>query len=206
VSLILFPAIFILPSLKYQTEVQWGVGYLPVYFQNFGSATLLASLFQYGINNYRSAVKKMSTYLYIFIVAVTCITFLFNNALINACSYNTSYPAQVFYDDIKNGALQNCKNGSTIIVGHNFFWKSPDIYQKIFKNITAKNFTVYDFDVKGPINKSSDCYYLDCYIGKKIIVTLYQLDKLDWNKKTLISRSETDCDIELIDDENNMFH
>ncbi len=40
------PAIFILPSVKYQNQVFWGSAYLPVYLQNFGSATLLACLFQ----------------------------------------------------------------------------------------------------------------------------------------------------------------
>ncbi len=203
VSLIIFPALFILPSLKYQTEVQWGVGYLPVYFQNFGSATLLAFLFQYGINNYRNAVKKMGTYIYIFIVTVTCITFLFNNALINACSYNTSFPAEIFYEKIKEGALKNCKNGSTIILGHDFFWKSPELYQKIFKDLTGKDFTIIDNDVKLDNNDSIDVFYLDCKMGDKVIVSLY---KLNPNNKELIIQTETNCDIELIEAENNMFH
>jgi hypothetical protein len=205
-SIIIFPALFILPSVKYQNEVKWGIGYLPVYFQNFGTATLLMFLFEYCFNNSRKLIQRCATYLMVFLVTGTCISFLFNNALINACSFNTSYPAQVFYEKIKDGTLQSCKNGSTIILGRNFFWKNPDIYQKIFKNITGKDFTVYDFDIKGPIDVNSDCYYLDCYTGKKIIISLYEFDKLNRNKKILILRSETPCDIELNEAEFKLFH
>ena len=203
-SLIIFPALFILPSLKYQIEVEWGIGYLPVYFQNFGTATFFVFLFQYCFSSYRKIIQRCPPYLFIFIVSSTCITFLFNNALINAWSYNDSYPARVFYDAIKNGALKNCKNGSTIILGRNFFWKAPELYQKIFKNITGKDFTVYDFDVKGPIDASSDCFYLDCYTGEKVVVSLYEFDKLFRSRKVLIMRSETDCDIKLTEAEEKL--
>ena len=101
-GLIAFPAIFILPSVKYQSEVQWGVGYLPVYFQNFGSATFLYILIQWTLDNHRRFFKYVSAFLFSVAVSGICVAFLFNNALIKASSFNKSFPATVFYNKIND--------------------------------------------------------------------------------------------------------
>ena len=204
IAFIVFPALFILPSIKYQTEVQWGVGYLPVYFQNFGTATFFYFIIQYGLNNYKKIFQRISKVVFVFIVSGSCIAFLFNNALIKACTYNKSFPAQVFYDAIKSGILNECEAGSTIILGHDFYWKSPSIYQEIFKNSTGKIFKVYDFDVKEKVDANSTCYFLDCQPGNIVYVSLYEIDKK--NRLVLLMKTETICDIEINKDENKMFH
>jgi hypothetical protein len=205
-ALVVFPALFILPSVKYQSEVQWGVGYLPVYFQNFGAATFFTWLFRYCALSYKKAVRRFSVFVYIFLVLCTCIAFLFNNALIKASSYNSSFPARVFYETIRSGMLKDCKAGSTIILGHNFFWRAPELYQEIFKNTTGKNFRVIESDVEAPIPDSTDCYFLDCHPGSTVTVSLYRVDKRNENEKVLIRQEQADCPIRVTEDENSMFH
>lgn len=204
VTLIICPVFFILPSLKYQQEVKWGIAYLPVYIQNFGIATLFSCLIQLCFNSRFKFFQFFSNFIFIILFFCSCITLLFNNALINSHSYNTSFPAQILYQEVKNGILQNCKNGSTIIIGNNFFWKQPNNYGLIFKDITGKDFKV--FDTETPINTddSNDCFLLDCQPGKKVFVKLTKINCADKKPIALIKEVETDYDIEIIEEEKNI--
>lgn len=193
-----FPALFILPSAKYQNEVSWGTAYLPVYIQSFGTAMLLALLFEYF---FKSLQKAKPWYLYGLIVFITCssaIAFLLNNALINVRSYKNSFPAQVLFEAVKDGALNNCKSGSTLILGNDFYWKSPLGYQMLFKELTGREYRVYDAGTQFIPVDTSDCYFLDCQPGKKVLVTLYEMDCFNHEKKVLIEKRETDCKIDVI--------
>ncbi len=197
-AILVFPALFILPSLKYQQEVRWGVGYLPVYIQNFGTATLFTCLFEYGFHNLKRSGSVYSTVFFIFIVFSTSINFLFNHALINTTSYKISFPAQVLYDSVKEGILKNCDDGSTIILGNDFYYKSPESYHLLFKEITGKDFKVVDAGTNFTMSDSSLCYYLDCKPGKKVVVSLYRLKGSDNQTKVLNKKFERDCNIDVI--------
>lgn len=198
VALMILPAFFILPSSKYQLEIGWGRGYLPVYIQNFGTATLLAYFFEYSFRNQRIANARYAISFFIFILVSTAITFLFNNALINSRSYRISFPADVLYKEVQNGILQNCREGSTIVLGNDFYWKSPDTYQALFKKITRKNFKVYDIGTNILFTDSSECYLLECKPGKMVIVSLFKMDCSQNEIKILIKQKETPCDIDVI--------
>lgn len=198
IALLVFPALFILPSTKYQNEVGWGTAYLPVYIQSFGTAMLLAIFFEYCFKLWQ---KSKRWYLYGLIVFITCssaIAFLLNNALINRKNYRNSFPAQVLFEAVKDGVLNNCKSGSTIILGNDFYWKSPLGYQMLFKDLTGKDYKVYDTGTQFIPVDTLDCYFLDCQPGKKVLVTLYEMDCFNNEKKVLIEKRETDCNIDVI--------
>jgi len=200
-ALMIFPAIFILPSAKYQDEVGLGIGYLPVFIQNFGSATLFACLFEYCFENRKLAVRWGSDIIFGFVLLSTSIAFLFNNSLINARSFKVSFPAQVLYNSIKGGILQDCKGNSTIVLGSDYYYQSPQTYSYLFTNFTGKYFKVYDEGTDFMVTDSSDCYFLNCPPGKKVIVSLFKMNCAQNEEKVLIKKVEVDCDIDIINED-----
>ncbi|MDP1728149.1 MAG: hypothetical protein Q8M15_15285 [Bacteroidota bacterium] len=198
VALMVLPALFILPSAKYQNEINWSSAYLPVYIQSFGTAMLLALLFEYGFKMWQGSKRWYLNVLMVFITCSTAIAFLLNNALINVRSYKIAFPAQVLFEAVKDGALNKCRNGSTIVLGNDYYWKSPSGYQMLFKEITGKDYKVYDNGTQFIPGDTSDCYFLDCQPGKKVIVTLHKMDCYNHEKKVLIEKRETDCYIDVI--------
>jgi hypothetical protein len=199
--LIASPALFILPSVKYQLEMKWGIGYLPVFIQIFGSATFFAYLIQICFYSRKWIIQRFSNLIFILMVCCSCIALLFNQALINSRSFTYAYPAQTFYESIKGGILNNCKEGSTIVLGNNFFWKNPNNYSLIFKEITHKEFRVLDAESSIPVSDSTDCYLLDCRPGKTVVVSLYKINCIDKKPISFIQKVETACDIDMIEEE-----
>ena len=201
ITIIVSPAVFILPSVKYQLEMKWGIGYLPVYIQNFGTATFIAYLIQICFYSRKWIIQRFSNLIFIVIVSCSCILLLFNQALINSRSFTFAFPAQIVYETIKGGILNTCKEGSTILIGNDFFWKNPNNYSLIFKEITHKEFTVLDAENPIPASDSTDCYLLDCRPGKTVVVSLYKINCIDKKPISLIQKVETACGIDMIEEE-----
>ncbi len=79
----LFPPIIISISAKYQTELKLGRGYLPLYIQNFGLATIIYYLFNCIKNDKAKKIIIICSFLIIFI------TLCYNFYLIEQASENS---------------------------------------------------------------------------------------------------------------------
>jgi hypothetical protein len=79
----LFPPIIISISAKYQTELRLGRGYLPLYIQNFGLATIIYYLFNCIKNDMAKKIIIICSFLIIFI------TLCYNFYLIEQASENS---------------------------------------------------------------------------------------------------------------------
>jgi hypothetical protein len=206
--LMLAPALVILPSVKYQNSVRWGVGYLPVYLQAFGSATLLSLLFHYCFQQRQVLFRAFSYLLYSFGLIALLAAFLFNIALIRAKYFEHEFPTESQYDFTVSGGLEQCEEGSMIVLERNYFWRSPQIYAYIFKRCLGKEYDVRDSEMWSPrpTPPGKKCYLLESKGGNLINMALYRMDCNTGVKDSLLAAKQYKSDVVLIPDERLVLH
>jgi hypothetical protein len=194
-TLWIVPACILMPSTKYQNELRWGIGYLPLLIQNFGLALLMAYVVQI-ILDAKGPLAK-SAFVLLSLVGVIAIfsAFLFNSVLVKVRNYNTCLPADAQYRSVKSGILSPCAPGSDIILSDDYFWHNHDLYEDVLFDTYNRWFNVYyqgDWKHTGmdANNQGKVCYLLDCPSGDTVYVRLYKLDCATGNKIELL-RSDT---------------
>jgi hypothetical protein len=198
IALAILPAVSIMPSLKYQQELRWGIGYLPIYLQNFGTAMLLSLSFQYIYNARFFAAKPLSYALISFAIIAGCISFLFNNALVNKWSYLKGIPSEALFEAVKGGILNDCPEHSVILLQNDFYWHAPATYGVLFQNGTGKVYRVVDAEDWPPKDSSMtgvNCYLLDTQPGNIITTSLYQVNWDTGKKEKLLKTDNKPCEI-----------
>ncbi len=187
----LFPACILMTSVKYQHELHWGQGYLPVFIQNFGVAVILAYLALLILNIGELWSKVVFNFIGLVVITALLSAFLFNSAIIKVRNYDLCIPADALYRSIKSGILNDCPSGSNIILTDDYFWRAPDIYRQIFQDTYKRNFSVFDAEEQKPgsnvkINPVNACFLLECAKGDTIYTRLYKLDCSSGNKIGLL--------------------
>lgn len=200
------PALFILPSVKYQKTLQMGSGYLPVYLQNLGTATLLAYIAGYLSARSSYFYKTAKVVFSVFIAICTGITFLFNSALINARMYELSSPSIAQYKSVKNGLMKNVPEGSTVLIG--YFWQSAWMYDEIFIHLCSKKFAVVNADEyhPSPADTANTCYLLESTPGNPISTKLYEMNCTTREQNKILAEAKHDCDIQETEREKVILH
>jgi hypothetical protein len=200
--LMIVPALFILPSLKYQQTMPMGVGYLPVYLQNLGTATLLAYILHYIFTRNQFAGYLFSA----FITLCVIVTFLFNSAMISARSYELSVPMLSQYKSLKEGIMKDVPRGSVVLMG--YFWNSAWFYDEVFVNLCSKRFSVIDAHgySPSPADTTKSCYLLESLPGNPVYTKLYEVNCATGERgKTLAERIHC-CDIHQTEQEKVILH
>jgi hypothetical protein len=202
------PALFIIPSVKYQLSVRLGVGYLPVYLQNFGSATLLACLFQYAFQNQQRVFKSFSYLLYGFATVALLAAFLFNLALVRAKYFEHEFPSMSQLTFIKSGAFNHCEEGSTIVLERSYFWRSPQAYEEIVKECAGIDFNFQEMEVYDPekVPAGKKCYFLQNTGGNVVTMGLYNMDCKTGFKEGLLASAKYKNEVDLIPEEKIILH
>jgi hypothetical protein len=168
--LILLPAFIISPSSKYQQEVQWGSGYLPVYLQNFATATILCILLTHALH------KPAGKYLLGLAVLAGVMVFLYSGARIDKRNFEHARPAAFLFESVKNGLLDSCSDNSLVYVHPNFFWKDPATYELIFERLCNKTLKVCEPPECANNTAYHDCYLLTCPPAQQLTASLFRLD------------------------------
>ncbi len=180
-TLLIVPSIFIMSSLKYQHSLCYGFGYLPFYIQNFGTAILLSYLlYALTFSAFRGS-KLFFIALLSSICLASSVAFLINNAQNKVRAYEQSLPFEAQIKSLNNGILSSVHDKSTIILAPDYIWKAPKVYQILFKNITGKDFNVYDiedWEAQKPDTINSGCYVFSCEKGDTIYSRLFSSDCL----------------------------
>jgi hypothetical protein len=71
---------------------------------------------------------------------------MLNNSLIDYWNEVRSTPSLFYYQSLKHGILNDCEDGSVIVLRTDFFWHSAGDYQLIIDNFYKKGFTVIEED------------------------------------------------------------
>jgi len=201
------PAIFILPSVKYQKEIQMGASYLPVFIQNFGMALLLAYMAQVNMQSSKAIGKAIGYTITLFLVLCVPVTFLFNSALINAGICEKSAPSLAQYYSLKEGILNDVPDNSLIIVTQG--WKQAWMYDEIFLNLTHKDFRVVDnsdYNISPADSVYKHCYLLETKLTKPISSKLYKLDCTTGAWGNVVAYREHENNLYQTDLEKNILH
>jgi hypothetical protein len=141
-TLLLLPACMIMMTIKYQDELGYGKGYLPAYIQNFGFILLMLFLFNLVFTEFRKNRKMVSNIAFVVFFVFSVATLLLNDNLIDRMNQERSTPAVFYYKSLKNGILNECEEGSVIVLRTDYFYRSPYLYQSIIDNFYAKKFQV----------------------------------------------------------------
>jgi hypothetical protein len=150
-----FPALILMASKKYQTELNFGRGYLPAYVQNFGLVIIVSVLLSKLFEKYQSAKVKKGVYVLLYIIFI--LTYLRNDFINNTINTRRSIPACFYYKSLKNGILKDCEQGAIIVLKTDYFFHCPLFYQQIVNNfyhsglkiVSEEEFSDLDKEKKG---------------------------------------------------------
>ena len=108
---ILTPAFFVAISARYQTELKWGFGYLPIYYQNFGLAILLSICMV--------RLIRLNRFAYI-ILALIIALYISMNWIVNTqvnkfvAMDNFTEPRNILQQQLSDGLLNSIVDGDII--------------------------------------------------------------------------------------------
>ena len=150
------PAFILMVSKKYQAELNFGRGYLPVYIQNFGLAMIMTILLGELFEKYSNMYIKKAVVVLLFLVFI--MTFLRNDFINSVINNRRSVPACFYYKSLKNGILKDCEQGAVVVLKTDYFFHCPLFYQQIVNNfyqsglqiIPDEDFKQYTKDEKRP--------------------------------------------------------
>jgi hypothetical protein len=158
ILIIVLPGGIVSLSSKYQGEIGWGIGYLPVYISYYG-LSLIVSTFIYLviyklINNHRIMPKVICTMFAIICGVLGTINYNNNIITVAKTNYSFLYPRTIIEEGIKNGLFQTVPNDSYLVAendydlnavqgGWDFYrWDSPAFYRMHsgihFKDVLSK--------------------------------------------------------------------
>ncbi len=172
------PAMILMVSVKYQSELRLGIAYLPVYFQIFGLTIVLTEILNAfpiaKILHYNAA--KVSIISICIIIGIS--TFLLNCCMIKAKNTEQSIPAQNFYSAIKHGLLNPVENNSVMVLGIDFIFKQPVSDSKMIFNYYGKTLDIIkqeDFNI-ATMDTNRQTYMCD-YDRTSGKARLFKMDK-----------------------------
>ena len=133
--LILGLLLFVLPAImiplvpKYQEELVWGTGYIPIYISYFG-LLLISICMLYKIYSSLSFNNILVAYLIIAVLfsAVGALTYCSNVTVVENSNYEWLYPRAVIEDALKNGLFKFVPDNSVLLVDNKYLWEIPQFY------------------------------------------------------------------------------
>lgn len=140
----IIPALPIAFSLRYQREVAWGVGYLPVYIQYFGICLFLLGIVKFFINQAKNKVIRILM-IGLFSLALAVSAFInlqINKIVVEDLNAGFKYPRDLVEKALENDLLSDVKTGSTIISLNAGFWDTDSFYY----GLTGKKRSIVSID------------------------------------------------------------
>lgn len=131
-AMFILPGILVASSPKYQQELVWGIGYIPVYISYFG-LIVMAICVIYALYNNQAFFNKNNPLLIIIIfsliVSVTAaLTYNSNVHVVENSNQNWLYPRIVIENGLKDGLFKAVPNGSVLLADNNHPWEQAGFY------------------------------------------------------------------------------
>lgn len=167
---LLVPGMIISLSQKYQEELTWGIGYLPVYISYFGTSLLIAVLLSFVLKHVVG--KKMLGYtIGLFLGLLFCsaiaINYVNNRIVVDNLNYTFLYSRGIIEEAAKNGLFKPVENSSLLYINGNHHWDGyyaqtqREFYQLLAPGKFADVVTLKDIENYVPLNISTSTYYLN---------------------------------------------
>lgn len=134
VGMLLLPTVLISLSPKYQSEVYWGVGYLPVYISYFGVALLICTGLAALMSLVRRRLTGVSLYVAIGVAAALLLGFAsvadYQNNRVDVEYWNRGawYPRTIMTTAMQRGLFEGVPAGARVVVSGYTPWDSKAFY------------------------------------------------------------------------------
>jgi hypothetical protein len=130
--LLILPGLIISSSPKYQKEITWGTGYLPVFISYFGIALMLALAIGYILNRIHNVNNKLLhgvlVLLAFMLTMMVAINFIDNHIVVENQNQQWLYPRAIMEEGMRNGVLNDVPDGALMVVGHPHYWDMPEFF------------------------------------------------------------------------------
>ncbi|WP_068779043.1 LamG-like jellyroll fold domain-containing protein [Paenibacillus sp. GM2] len=128
-AFLILPNLLVSFSPKYQTEVNWGNGYLPVYISYFGLIMLCLPLILRMFNSFNGKLNRgVSIIFFLMCSTLGSINYLNNSVVVDELNRTYLYPRELVLDAVKNGLFSEINSSSKLIVGKANLWDTTAFY------------------------------------------------------------------------------
>jgi hypothetical protein len=130
---LILPSILISLSSKYQKELYWGVGYLPVYISYFGVAIIIICIILFILikaSSYSKNILLVMIMLIAMVISITgALTYTNNGKVIENLNHEWLYPRLIIEDALNDGLFIFVPDDSILLVdSSNPWWEQPGFY------------------------------------------------------------------------------
>lgn len=170
VFVLILPGVLMSLSPKYQQELSWGLGYLPVYFSYFGIALLLIMIIYLLFS--KMLKKRIINILLSLLIAsglalVVLMNFNNNKAVVALSNKYWLYPRNIIENAISNGLFKKVGSGSELLIDGKYSWDLSAFYRMH----TSKR---YEF--VGPVETYLSLNQANSFLNKKGLL-VYEFEK-----------------------------
>lgn len=125
--LLALPSLMIAPSAKYQHEVLWGIGYLPVFVSVFGVSALLSVGLVSGLRRLRRPPAQYA--LLALLVPLTVVGYQRNRAAVEILADQWNHPRALLRDSLSEGLLEAATTAIWVESGsRDSPWQTPAFF------------------------------------------------------------------------------
>ncbi len=132
VFVLILPGVLMSFSPKYQQELSWGLGYLPVYFSYFGIALFLIMII-YILFSKMHKKRIISILLSLFMAGglalVVLMNFNNNKSVVALSNKYWLYPRDLIENAISNGLFKKVGSGSELLIDGKYSWDVSAFYR-----------------------------------------------------------------------------
>lgn len=183
-------------SQRYQLEVAWGIGYLPVYIAYFGTASILIGVILSVVNKLNNGfLRKVFILIVSILIGIAGFLNLQNNKLVvEDLNYIFKYPRELIESSLKTKLTNNIQENGTIITLNGYPWDNSSFYSDAAKkrlelidleSFTTKSINKKKFDNLNIISNVKNTYVINYklvnkdlgYVYAGQVTDIYYIDK-----------------------------
>ncbi len=130
-AMLVLPGVMISLSPKYQSEILWGWGYLPVYISYFGLILILVATAILACKRAGKVSGNLAVILLIaimLIAAVSVLNYWNNSNIVERSNLMWLYPRNIAENAMGNGVMSTITDGSILLVNSNYPWDQKEFY------------------------------------------------------------------------------
>jgi hypothetical protein len=130
--LLILPGVLVALSPKYQHELSWGTGYLPVYISYFGVMIIaicaIYKIYEKIYINNKKHVFSISLVFALIFSLTGSITYASNVSTFDELNNEWLYPRMIIENSLKDGLFKFVPDGAVLLTDPSHIWDQPGFY------------------------------------------------------------------------------
>lgn len=185
--LLFLPPSMLMLSKKYQDQLHFGLGYLPVYIQNFGLVLLMLLFIDFVMVRFPNKANLIKAISLCLLLTLSLAAMFNNYAMISRANSEVFIPSTFYIKSLRHGILDLCEDGSVIVMRNEFTGYGLYDYGNLIKDFGRKGFSlINESEFVGVENYNQRACYLIAHDKVGQFTVVYRI--LPGNVKTEIRR------------------